>query len=102
MQHFDGVIYAGLFDINRGKAALEGGVFFDVLVIFIQGGSAYALQLAARQGWLEHIRGIHGPLCGAGPHHGVQLVDEQDHLTGGALDLFNGGLQALFKFTPET
>ncbi len=101
VQHLDRIFDAGLFHKDRGKAALQGGVFLDVLVVLIQGGGAHALQLAARQGRLEHVGGIHGALGRAGADHGVQLVDEQDDLALGALDFFHGGLQALFELAAE-
>ncbi len=70
-------------------------------MIFVQGGGAYGVQLAARQGGLEHVASVHGALCGAGAHDGVELIDEQDDLAAGTLDLFQGGLEALFKFAAE-
>ena len=62
------------------EAALQRGVFFNVLAVFVQRGRADAVQLAARQGGLEHIARVHRALGLAGAHHGVQLVDENDGL----------------------
>ena len=48
------------------EAALQGGVFLDVLAVFVQGGGADALEFAARQGGLEHVGGVHGAFGRAG------------------------------------
>ena len=39
------------------------------------------MQLAAGEGRLEHVSGVHGALRLARPDHGMQLVDEEDDLT---------------------
>jgi hypothetical protein len=41
------------------ETALEGRVFLDVLPVLIEGGGAYAVQLAARQHRLEQVGGVH-------------------------------------------
>jgi hypothetical protein len=70
-----------------------------MLAILIEGGGAHAVQLAASQHRLEEIAGIHGPFRLAGTDHGMQLVDEQNDLPFGVLDLFKHGFEALFKLT---
>ena len=47
LKHLDRIIHARLFDIDRRKTALEGGILFNVLVKFIERGRADALQLTA-------------------------------------------------------
>src|SRR5690606_31584628 len=82
---------------RRSGAAGEGGVLFDVLAVFVEGGGADAVQLAASQGGLEQVGGVHGPVALAGPDQGVHLVDEQDDLALGGADLVEHGLEPLLE-----
>ena len=73
---------------NTGlEAALEGGILLDVFAVLVQGGGADAAQLAAGQGRLQQVGRIHAAQNGPGAHQQVQLVDEQDDLAFGLLDL---------------
>ena len=38
------------------------------------------MQLTTGERGLEHIAGVHGPFGLTGTDHGVQFVDEQNHL----------------------
>ncbi len=67
----------------------------------IQGGRTDTLQLTARQGRLEHIRGIHRALSRARPHYGMQLIDEEDNFPFGALHLLDGRFQPFFKLAAK-
>ena len=79
-QDRDGVLDGRLADEDRLEAALQRGVLFDVLAIFVERGGADAVQLTPGQHRLEHVGGIHGAFGSAGADDGVQLVDEQDDL----------------------
>ncbi len=79
-QNGDGVFDAGFVDQHLLKTPFQRGVFFDVLPIFVQCRGADAMQFAARQGRFQHIAGIHGAFGLAGADHGVQFVNEQNHL----------------------
>ena len=69
----------GLADHDRLETALKRGILFDVLAVLVERGCADGMQLAARQGRLEHVARVHGAIAGGtGAHDGVQLVDEQD------------------------
>src|SRR5690606_34191255 len=92
----DRVLDGRRFDLHRLEAAIEGGVLLDVLAVLVEGGRADALQLAAREGRLEDVRGVHGAFGGAGTHDRVQLVDEQDDVLR-ALDLVHHGLDPLLE-----
>ena len=96
-QDADRVLDAGLADVDRLEAALECCVLLDVLLVLVERRGADAAQLAARERGLEHVRGVHRALGGAGADDGVQLVDEQDHLALGLLDLLQHGLQAVLE-----
>src|SRR5262249_12334956 len=54
----DSVFDVRLAHENDLKATLERGVFFDVLAIFVQGGSADGAQFAAGKRGLEHVGGV--------------------------------------------
>ena len=93
----DGVLDRGRRHEDLLKAALEGGVLFDVLAIFVEGGRTDHPELASGQHRLDHVAGVHGPFGRAGPHDGVELVDEGDDLAFGIGDLFQDRLQAFLE-----
>src|SRR5918998_506060 len=75
-----GVLDCRLADEYGLEAPLEGCVLLYVLAILVYGGRANNMQLAAGEGWFEHVRGVHRALGRAGSHDRVQLVDEEDQL----------------------
>ena len=79
-QDRDGAGHVGLAHVDRLEAPLERRVLLDVLLVLVQRRGADAAQLAAGQGRLQHVRGVHGAFGRARAHDGVQLVDEQDDL----------------------
>ena len=83
-------------DDDRLEAALQGAVLLDVLAVLVERGGADALDLAARQGGLEHVGGVDGAFGRAGADQRVQLVDEQDGVLRPA-DLVHDGLDALLE-----
>ena len=96
-QDRDRVVDVGLADEHRLEAAGECRVLLDVLAVFVQRGGADAVQLAAGQGRLEHVRGVHRPFGLAGAHERVQLVDEQDDVALAVLHLAEQGLEPLLE-----
>ena len=87
---------ARLVHHDRLEAALERAVLLDVLAVLVERGGADALQLAARQRRLEHVRGVDRALRAARADDGVQLVDE-DHRVLGLADLVHHGLEPLLE-----
>ena len=79
-----------LADEDRLEAALERGVLLDVLAVLVERGRADRAQLAAREHRLEQVRRVDGALGRAGADDRVQLVDEEDDLALGVLDLVRG------------
>ena len=59
------------------------------------------MQLTPRQRRLEHVARIHRAFGFAGAHHGVQFIDEQDDLAFLLAQVFEHGLQTLFKFAAK-
>ena len=68
----DGVVHGGLADHHGAEAAGEGGVLFDVLLIFGNGGGADAAQFAACQCRFQQVGGVDGAFGRAGADEGVQ------------------------------
>jgi hypothetical protein len=68
-----------------------------VLAVLVERRRADCAQLTAREHRLEHVAGVHGAFGGARPDDRVQLVDEDDYLTGGLLDLLEDGLEPLLE-----
>ena len=100
-QDGNGGFHRGLVHQDLLEAAFQGGVLFNVLAVFVQGGGTHAMQLATRQRGLEHVAGIHGAFCLAGAHHGVQLVDKDDGLAFILGQFIEHGFQALFKLAAK-
>ena len=59
------------------------------------------MQLTTRQRWFEHIARVHGAIGLSSAHHGMQLIDEQDHSSLFLGELFQHGFQALFELTAK-
>ncbi len=98
LQDFKRLFLAGLPDHDRLETTFECRVLFNVFPVFVRGGGADDLEVAARERGLQDIRGVGGALRGAGADDRVQLVDEEDDIAGIA-DLIHGRLDALLKIT---
>src|SRR5690606_18923737 len=83
------------------EAALEGGVGLYVLAVFVECGGADHAQLAAGEHRLEDVARIDGAVGAAGADDGVHLVDEQDDLAVGSLDLIEDRGEALLELAAE-
>ena len=97
----DRVVDRGLADEDRLEPALERRVLLDVLAELVERGRADAAELAARQGRLEQVGGVHRPFGLAGADDQVQLVDEQDDPALRLGDLLEDGLEPLFELAAE-
>src|SRR5207249_3390598 len=86
-----------LTDEDRLEAPLEGGVLLDVLAVLVERRRTDAAELAAGEHRLQHVRGVDGAFRGARADDRVQLVDEEDQLALGVLDLVQHRLQPLFE-----
>ncbi len=98
-QDRDGVFDRRLADIDLLEASFEGRIFFDVLLILVQRRGADAAKLSPGQRRLQHIGRVNGALRRAGADDGVKLIDEEDDLPFGFLNLFEDGFQAVFEFS---
>jgi len=71
----------GLADHDLLETAFECRILLDVLAVFVERGRADAVQLAARPApGLSMLPASIAPSALAGPHHRVDLVDEDDGL----------------------
>ena len=100
-QDRDRLLDRRLVDEDRLEAPLEGGVLLDVLAVLVEGRRADRVQLAAGEHRLQQVRGVHRALGRAGPDDRVELVDEQDDLALGVLDLLEDGLEPLLELAAE-
>ena len=96
-QHGGGNRLGRLFDLDHLKAARQGGVLLEVLLVFRPGGGSHGAQLTARQRRLQEVGRIVLPGLTASTDHGVGFVDEQDDGMRALLDLVDHVLQAIFK-----
>jgi len=86
---------------DRLEAPLERRVLLDVLAVLVERGRADRVELASRQHRLEQVGRVHRALGGARAHHGVELVDEQDHAAFAVLDLLEDRLETLLELAAE-
>ena len=91
----------GRLDVDRLESPFQGAVFFNVLSVLIQRRGPDALNLAARQGRLQHIRGIDGSLRGPGADQRMEFIDEDNDIAG-LDDLLHHDLETLFKLARGT
>ena len=96
-QDRDRVAYVGLADVDRLKAPLQRRVLLDVLAVLIERRRADRPQLAPGQHRLQQVGGIDGAFGGAGSDDRVQLVEEEDDLALGLLDLGEHRLQPFLE-----
>ena len=78
------------------EAAVQGAVLLHDLGELVHRGCAHALEFAAGEGRLEHVRRVQAARRAAGAHDGVELVDEQDQV-GVRLGFLDDGLEALLE-----
>ena len=86
---------------HRLEAPLQGGVLLDVLAVLVERRGADRVQLAAGEHRLEQVGRVHRALGRAGAHDRVELVDEQDDLALGVLDLLEHGLEPFLELAAE-
>jgi len=98
-QDRDGRFDRRLVDEHFLEAALQRGILFDVLAVFVKRGRADAMQFAARQRRLQHVARVHRAFGLARADHRVNLVDEDDGLPFVLRDVVQHGLQTLFELT---
>ena len=96
-QDRDRVVDVGLADQHRLEAPLQRRVFLDVLAVLVERRRADRAQLAAGQHRLQQVGGVDRAFGGAGADDRVQLVEEEDDLALGLLDLGEHRFQPLLE-----
>ena len=99
-QDRDRVLLRGFRDQDRLKTSLQGRILLDVFSVFVECGGPDTVQFATGEHGLQKIARVHGPLCLAGPHDGVDLIDEQEDPTFAGLDLLQHRLEAFLELAP--
>src|SRR4029077_6370516 len=93
----DGFRHRGLDDVDLLETPGERVVLLEDVTVFLIGGRADAADLAVGEHRLDEIGGVHDPARGgAGPDHGVDLIDEQDRARK-LLELADHALEALLE-----
>ena len=100
-QDRDGLLDRRLVHEDRLEAPLQCGVLLDVLAVFVEGRGADRVQFAPREHRLQQVRGVHRALGRARSDDRMELVDEQDDLALGVLDLLEDGLEPLLELAAE-
>ena len=93
------ILWSGLFNEHCLEAALEGLIFFKILLILLQRSGPDTAKLATRQGGLENVGGIHSPFTLTSPYKGVDFVDKEDDTAVCFSNFIYHALQSFFKFT---
>ena len=91
-------LFAGLVNLHGLETAFQGGIFLDVLAVFLRGGGTDAVQLTTGEFRLEHVAQVHGSFRLARTHDSVDFIDEQQ----GIAVFFKGvqhGFQAFLEIT---
>ena len=100
-QHFNRRVHVRLVHKDRRKAPFERGIFFDVIAILGERRRADALQFAARERRLHHVRRVNRALRRARADDRVQFVNEQDDFAFGIVDFVEGGFEAFLKLAAK-
>jgi len=95
--HCAGFIW--FFHVYQLETAFQCLVFLEVLLVFVERGSADGPEFTPGQGWFEDIGSVHGALTPACTHQGVNLVDEEDDFTFRLDDFVDHRFQPFFKLT---
>ena len=77
----DRIFDGRLVDHDRLETPFEGSVLFDVFLVFVEGRSPDAAQVAAGQHRFQDIAGVHRAFGRAGADDGVDFIDEEENLT---------------------
>ena len=84
---------------HRAEPALQRGVLFNILPVFLPGRRAQHLQLAPTQRGLEDVRRVNGALGRARADDGVHFIDEKNHVSAAA-DFPQHVPQTFLEFAP--
>ena len=96
-QYRDCILDRRLIDHNRLETTFKSGVLLDILPVFVQSGGADAVQLAPCKHGLQEVACVHAALGLACADYSMKLINEEQDLALGLLDLLEDGLQPLFK-----
>ena len=98
LQDFNRLVHRRFVHFHGLETAVQGGILFNVPLVFVERGGPYHLELSAGQGRLENVGGVHGAAARAGAHQHMHLVHEQDGL--GARQLLDHFLEPVFELAP--
>ena len=97
-QDGDGAFHRGLADQHLLESPLQRSVLLDVLAVFVQRGSADAVQLAASEGRFQHVAGVHRTIRFSCTYHRMKFINKNNRLTFILRNVFEHCFESLFKF----
>src|SRR5579883_319428 len=78
IQDLDRLLHGRRIDDDLLEATIESAIFFNILTVLIERGSANALDVSTSQGRLEHVRCIERSGSSTGAYDRMKLVDEEN------------------------
>ena len=96
LQNGNGVLLGRFIDRNGLEPAFQRCVFFDVFAVFVQCGSANALDIAAGQLRLQNVGSVQSAFGRAGANQRMHFINEQNHILVGFY-LVHNFFQPFFK-----
>ena len=93
------ILHSWLIYHNRLETTFQGGIFLNILTVFIQCGSTDAVKLTTGKHWFQHIAGIHCAIRLTCTYDQMKLINKQDDLTFALFYLFKNRFQTFLKFT---
>ncbi len=88
-----------LVELDELEATRQGGVLFEILLIFAPGRRSDGAQFAARQGRLQQIGRIAAARRAAGAHQRMRFIDEQNERPRRSLHFVDDPLQPVLEFS---
>ena len=82
LDNLDGFQDRGFLDLDGLKAALQRGIFFDILAVLGKRRRADDLHLPAGERGFHNVGGVHRTVRVARADDGMDLVNKQDDVSG--------------------
>ena len=94
----DRILNRRFVDHNGLETSFQSPIFLDVESIFVKGGRADAINLAAGEHWFKHVGGVERTIGAPCADDKVNLIDEEDDFAIALLNLIKDGFESLFEF----
>ena len=81
LENLKGLFLGWLSNDHLRKASLKGGILLHMLSVLVKRGRTNALDLAARERWLQDVCGINRALCGPCANERMKLINKEDRVS---------------------